>query len=59
MTFSEWLCVVGVALIVVGVVSIAVLQPHFEAKAYTNLTGKNVSYWDAVWLDLRVQEQVR
>lgn len=38
---------------------IIVLEPKFEAEAYTRLTGKHVTYWDAVWLDLRVQEQVK
>ena len=46
-----------VVLMVLGLV--AIVQPHFEAGAYTRLTGKTVTYWDAVWLDLRIQEQVR
>jgi len=45
--------------IIVLFVAIFVLQPKFEADAYTRLTGKKVSYWDAVFLDLRVQEGVK
>ena len=36
-----------------------VVQPKFEADAYSRLTGKHVTYWDAVWLDLRIQEHVK
>lgn len=36
-----------------------ILQPYFEADAYNRLTGKKVTYWDAVWLDLRIQEQIK
>lgn len=27
-----------------------------EAKAYNNVTGSNVSTWDAMWIELRVQD---
>lgn len=47
-----------VILIFIIVGAIAILQPKFEADTYTRLTGKKVTYWDAVWCDLRVQEQV-
>lgn len=29
---------------------------HMEAKAYKRVTGKEVTVWDAMWLQLRVQE---
>lgn len=29
---------------------------YFEAKSYNNLTGNNVSTWNAMFLDLRVQD---
>ena len=49
---------VGVSfLLAIG--TLVLLQPKFEAEAYTRLTGKHVGYWDAVWLDLRIQEQVK
>jgi hypothetical protein len=28
---------------------------YFEARAYNHATRSNVSTWDAMWLDLRVQ----
>jgi hypothetical protein len=30
---------------------------YFEAKAYNSVTGKNVSTWDAMFLELRVTNE--
>ena len=30
-----------------------------EAETYTRLTGKQVTWIDAMWLDLRIQEQIK
>lgn len=35
----------------------AIVYAHMEAKTYTKLTGKEVTTWDALWVDLRVQEE--
>lgn len=35
------------------------LQSYFEAQAYYRVTGKRVSTWDAMFLDLRVQESAK
>jgi hypothetical protein len=48
-------------LIVIVILAVAVtvgvvLPAYFEAQAYERVTGKRVSTWDAIWLDLRVQE---
>jgi hypothetical protein len=44
------------SILVVGSILIfGLLQPHFEASAYNKATGANMSYFDAVFLDLRVQ----
>lgn len=32
-----------------------VLPSYFEARTYSKLTGKQVSTWDALWVELRVQ----
>lgn len=45
-----------IAGIVVVVGCLFLIQPFFEARAYNRITGAHVSTWDAVWLDLRVQE---
>lgn len=55
----EWFAVVGVVLALVFVLSLWPLQSYFEARAYERVTGKRVSTWDAMFLDLRVQEAVK
>jgi hypothetical protein len=32
---------------------------YMEAKTYTKLTGKQVTVWEAFWVDLRVMEGVK
>ena len=50
---------IGSALIVVAVILILLLiwivPSYFEARAYENVTGRKVSTWDAMWIELRVQ----
>jgi hypothetical protein len=36
-----------------------VFSSYQEAKVYTKLTGKNVTTWDALWVDLRVQDSAK
>lgn len=45
--------------IVLGVIFMAILlvvvmQPYFEAKSFNRLSEKKVTYWDAMFLNLRV-----
>lgn len=32
-------------------------RSYMEAQSFNRVTGKNVSTWDAMWIQLRVQEQ--
>ena len=41
---------------IVLMVSIWVGSSYFEARAFNNVTGKNVSTLDAMFINLRVQE---
>ncbi len=34
-------------------------KSYFEAAAYNRLTGSSVSTWDAMFVELRVQEAVK
>lgn len=34
-----------------------VVSSYFEAQSYNRLTGANVTTWDAMWIDLRVQAE--
>jgi hypothetical protein len=33
-----------------------IVPSYFEASTYRKLTGANVTTWDAMWVELRVQE---
>jgi hypothetical protein len=50
-----------VPVFIIGAITLAVVvgSAHMEAKAFNKVTGKNVSTWDAIFLDLRVQEEVK
>ena len=32
-------------------------KSYFEASSFNAATGKNVSTWQAMWIQLRIQEQ--
>lgn len=32
------------------------LQPLFESRTYNKLTGAKTTWWDAVWVELRVND---
>jgi hypothetical protein len=56
---KDWLTAIGFfGVIVVLGVSIWLVASFMEAKTYTKLTGKPVSTWDAMWIQLRVQEPI-
>jgi flagellar basal body-associated protein FliL len=53
-----YIAVMALLLLVIAGTSIAVwvVSSHYEAESFQKLTGKQVSTWDAMWLELRVQE---
>lgn len=52
----------SIAVFVGGMVLLGVVfwlvPSYFEARTYSRLTGANVTMWDAMWVDLRVQESI-
>lgn len=52
--FESWLagavCAAMLAVFLLG----WVVKSHFEAAAYHRITGRHVSTWDAMFVDLRV-----
>lgn len=51
-------CVVVVAIIVL-IVAVIVVQPYMESRTYNKLTGANTTWWDAAWVQLRVQDRAK
>ena len=56
---SVWVAIGAMVVLFIFVGCLWITKSHFEAKAYNNLTGKDVSTWDAMFLELRVQENVK
>ncbi len=52
---SRWKIAVVVSLSLVIIVGVVSTIAYFEASTYNRLTGANVTTWDAVWVQLRVQ----
>jgi len=48
-----------VVVFVAGLCGFAVVKSYNEARVYNRLTGASVTTWDALWVDLRVQEGVK
>ena len=46
-------------MVLAGCVAFWAISSHFEAAAFNRLTGKRVSTWDAMWVQLRVQEPAK
>lgn len=53
-TDSTGCLVACIVIFVLAILGLALIQPYMEAKTYTKLTGKEVSTWDAMWVDLRI-----
>lgn len=53
-------CAGWIALIVVMlsalIIGMAALKASLKASAYERVTGRKVSTWDAMWLELRVTD---
>ncbi len=47
--------IVGIGFIVLGMF-LWITASYMEAQAFNRVTGKNVSTWDAMFIELRVQE---
>jgi len=61
---SEWIdnhpiLLVAIMFLVItfGALALWVGSSYFEAAAFNRVTGKAVSTFDAMWIELRVQEQ--
>lgn len=49
--------IVAVGILFILAIPVAmVFDAYMEAKAYNSITGSNVSTWDAMWVELRVQD---
>lgn len=56
---ETWLGIFLIALTCAIGLGIWVVKSRFEASAYNRITGSHVSTWDAMWVELRVQDSPR
>lgn len=47
------------AAVLAVILGVWIFASAMEARAYERITGKKVSTWDAMWVELRVQEGAR
>lgn len=47
------------ALLLVIAFAVNCCSSVMEARAYNRVTGKNVGWWDAMWIDLRAESEAR
>lgn len=57
----EMLIIMGLAIVAVIIFAIGMvwMKATFEAQSYNKYCDTPVTTWDAVWLDLRIDECVR
>lgn len=58
MKIKDWvpeLVAMGLGILVLVCLALVVLQPLFEARTFNKFTtGPKATYWDALWVQLRV-----
>lgn len=55
MSGENWSVLIAVLLTFAAIFAFVGAQPYFEMQSYNRLTGSHATYWDAVWIELRVQ----
>lgn len=55
-TLVEALVILTIIIALVGVLTMACIQPVMESRTYNKLTGAKTTWWDAIWVELRVQD---
>ena len=51
-----WLGIAIVSLMIFGIPTSVWIKSHFEAASYRKFCDTPVTTWDAIWLDLRIDE---
>lgn len=54
---AEKMAIMVIVILVFGGPACWIVKSYFEARAYNRLTGAHATTWDAMWVELRVQEK--
>ena len=52
-----WLWLFMVLAIVLAIPAITIFRAYQESRTYNRLTGAHTTTWDAIWVELRVQDE--
>ena len=56
MTTIEKLTIAAFVALLLAAPCVAVFQAKMESATYNKLTGAQTTWWDALWVELRVQD---
>lgn len=55
-TLVEAIVSMAIIIALCGALAMACIQPFMESRTYNNLTGAKTTWWDAIWVELRIQD---
>ena len=55
-TLVEIIIVIAIVAILFSMTAMPIISAHMESKTYNKLTGAHTTWWDAMWVELRVQD---
>ena len=58
-TFIELIIVVAIIVLLFGATVMPFIHAKMESETYNRLTGAHTIWWDALWVELRVQDAPR
>lgn len=53
---KDWILILLYGVVIIAILSVALIRPYFEAKAFNECTGGHASYTTALFTELRVQD---
>jgi hypothetical protein len=55
---KPWIALAAFSVLAVAaIIALSVFSAHMESSAYNRLTGASTTWWDAMWVELRVMDQ--
>lgn len=54
MTLIDKLAIIFAVLLLIGIVAAGPIAAKMESDTYNKLTGARTTWWDALWVELRV-----
>lgn len=58
-TLTEVFVILAIIAVLFSMTVLPIISAHMESKTYNKLTGAHTTWWDAMWVELRVQDAPR